>query len=83
MNNLIDQLKAHALTSNITQKHASAIFNSRGVPICFGVNKSISSASGIDTVHSEHAAINQLGKSLKGSRRSYGSRESYGRLCLL
>ncbi len=74
MNNLIDHLKALAFTSNITQKHASAIFNSFNTPICFGVNEYISSPSGIDTIHSEHAAIAHLGKLLKGS---------CGRSCLL
>ncbi len=55
MDNLISQLSVQALTSNITQKHASVIFSNFNTPICFGVNICISSPSGIDTMHSEHA----------------------------
>ncbi len=66
MDNLISHLMGLASTSNIAQKHASAIFNNFNTPISFGVNMYISSPSGIDTMHSEHACIAKL-KVLKGS----------------
>ena len=67
MNNLIEKLMALAMTSNIKQKHASAIFNNLNTPIYFGVNNSILSSSGFCTIHSEQACMSKLLKSYFGS----------------